>query len=152
MRESLPRTRKNHLNEKLILSLVCLVVLPILPSQGEPIVAVSSNNVLLFFDSTTPGTITGSVSVTGLQGGEILIGLDYRRSTGGLYAVSTNSRLYLLNESTGAATAIGSAGGFTISPLSGQLVGFNFDPVSDRIRLVGVNQNIRIKSGHRSRI
>ena len=130
--------------KKLILSLTCLAAFVIHPCRGEPVVAVTSNNLLLFFDSATPGTISRSVAVSGLQGGEVLIGMDYRRSNGGLYAVSTNSRLYQLNESTGAATAIGSAGGFTISSLSGQIVGFNFDPISDRIRLVSVNQNIRI--------
>jgi hypothetical protein len=130
--------------KKLVSAIICLTTLSILPCQGEPIVAVTSNNLLLFFDSATPGTLTRNIAVTGLTGGETIIGMDYRRSNGRLYAVTTNSRLYTLNETTGAATPIGSAGGFTLSSISGNIIGLNFDPVLDRLRLVTGNQNIRI--------
>lgn len=58
--------------------------------------------------------------------------------------MGTTSRLYTINETTGAATVVGSPGGFTLSSLSGGIVGFDVNPVADRIRLVAVNQNIRI--------
>jgi len=128
--------------KKFVLSLICLAFS--IPCHGEAIVASTSNNLLLFFDSADPGTITRNVAVTGLTGGETIIGMDYRRKDGALYAVTTNSRLYKLNETTGAATAVGSAGGFTISNLSSNIIGLNFEPISDRLRLVAVNQNIRI--------
>lgn len=128
--------------KKFVLSLIYLAFS--IPCYGETLVASTSNNLLLFFDSADPGTVARNVAVTGLTGGETIIGMDYRRKNGALYAVTTNSRLYKLNERTGAATAIGSAGGFTLSDLSKGYVGFNFDPIADRIRLVAVNQNIRI--------
>jgi hypothetical protein len=128
--------------KKFVLLLICLAFA--IPCHGEALVASTSNNLLLFFDSGSPGTLTRNVAVTGLTGGETIIGMDYRRKDGALYAVTTNSRLYKLNETTGAATAIGSAGGFTITTLSSGIVGFNFDQNEDRLRLVGVNQNIRI--------
>jgi len=48
--------------------------------------------------------------ITGLQAGETVLGFDYRPATGGLYAIGSTSRLYLINGTTGAATQVGSAG------------------------------------------
>src|SRR5262245_50999519 len=89
------------------------------------ITGVTTTNVLVTFDSATPGTIATSVAVTGLQGGETLLGIDRRPATGALYALGSTSRLYLINATTGAATQVGSAGAFTVS---GTAFGFDFNP------------------------
>ena len=62
------------------------------------------------------------------------MGIDFRPATGQLYALSSRSALYTINISTGAATIVGS--GFT-DLLTGSQYGFNFNPVIDRIRIVG---------------
>ena len=111
-------------------------------SSAEEMVALASDNRLLFFDSATPGAIVRQTPVTGLASGETLLGIDYRPATGGLYALSSASRLYLVNGLTGAAAAVGSAGAFT---LSGTSFGFDFNPAVDRIRVVSdADQNLRL--------
>jgi len=112
------------------------------PAGAEILTSVTSLNQLVRFDSATPGTISSSVGITGLQAGETLLGFDYRPATGGLYAIGSTSRLYLINTSTGAATQVGSAGAFT---LSGTSFGVDFNPTVDRLRVTSnTGQNLRI--------
>ncbi len=106
-------------------------------------VGLNSAGELVTFDSATPGTISSRVAVTGLADGESLVGIDYRPANGQLYAGSTASRIYTINLSTGAATAVGT-GAFTPAA-SGTNFGFDFNPVPDRIRFVSDGgQNLRI--------
>jgi hypothetical protein len=96
----------------------------------------TSTGNLVGFDSATPGTIATTVAITGLQTGEVLLGIDRRPSNGLLYGLGSTSRLYTINTTTGAATPVGSAGAFT---LSGTAFGFDFNPVPDRIRVVSTD-------------
>ncbi len=99
-------------------------------------------NALVRFDSASPGTINNTVAVTGLNSGATLLGIDFRPANGQLYGVSSDSRLYTINLSSGVATAIGSAGAFT---LNGTSFGFDFNPVPDRIRVTSnADQNLRL--------
>jgi hypothetical protein len=111
-------------------------------ARAEWLRGVTTTNQLITFDSSTPGTLIDSVSVTGMQAGETLLGLDLRPATDGLYGLGSTSRLYSINPATGAATQVGSAGAFT---LSGTAFGFDFNPTVDRIRITGnTGQNIRL--------
>lgn len=84
-----------------------------------------------------------TLSVTGLQMGETLLGIDFRPATGQLYGVGSTSRLYHINMQSGAATMLG-AGPFTPA-LEGTMVGFDFNPTVDRIRLVtNTTQDLRL--------
>ncbi|HMO63268.1 MAG TPA: DUF4394 domain-containing protein [Ferruginibacter sp.] len=84
-----------------------------------------------------------SVAVSGLQPGENILGIDFRPATGELYGLGSTSRLYVINLSTGAAREIG-AGQFT-PVLNGNIVGFDFNPTVDRIRIVtSTGQNLRL--------
>ncbi|MBL8805064.1 MAG: DUF4394 domain-containing protein [Planctomycetes bacterium] len=104
-------------------------------------VALSTDNQLLAFDLGTPGS-TSSISVTGLQPGETLLGIDARPATGALIGVSSANRLYSINRTSGAAVAIG--GGFTPA-LVGAEIGVDFNPTVDRVRLVtDAGQNLRL--------
>jgi hypothetical protein len=88
-------------------------------------------------------SVTHEVAVTGVGAGESLLGIDVRPATGQLYAVSSGSRLYVIDPISGAATAIGS-GPFT-PPVVGSTVGFDFNPTVDRIRLItDTEQNLRL--------
>ena len=90
-----------------------------------------------------PGTIQGALPITGLQSGESVLGIDFRPANGKLYALGSSSRLYVVNPTSGAATAVGT-GTFAV-PLSGAAFGFAFDPVADRVRVVSdAGQNMRI--------
>lgn len=99
-------------------------------------------NNLLIFNLTTPGTPV-TKAITGLQAGENILGIDMRPATGQLYALGSTSRIYAVNMSSGAATAIGSA---PFTPLlSGTSFGFDFNPTVDRIRVVSnTGQNLRL--------
>ena len=106
---------------------------------------VTTNNFLVRFDSATPGTINGTVAVTGLNAGATLRGIDFRPVDGLLYGVSSDSRLYTINLSSGAASVIGALGAFT---LSGSSFGFDFNPTVDRIRVTSdADQNLRLTPG-----
>jgi hypothetical protein len=111
-------------------------------AEAESLTGVTTTNVLETFDSNTPGTIITARSVTGLQSGETLLGIDFRPANGVLYGLGSTSRLYTINTTTGVATQVGSAGAFT---LSGTAFGFDFNPTVDRIRVISnTGQNLRL--------
>ena len=106
-------------------------------TNPTPLTALTSGNQLVSFDSTTPGTVTGTVAVTGLTNSDVLSAIDYRPSNGQLFGLgthgSTTGQLYLINATSGAATPVGA--GFAIPNATGG-IGFDFNPTVDRIRLV----------------
>ncbi|WP_234733276.1 DUF4394 domain-containing protein [Tellurirhabdus bombi] len=108
----------------------------------EPVAyAVDGGNSLHIFNPMNPAPV--AKTLTGLQTGEIIVGLDFRPANGQLYALGSTSRLYTINTSSGAATQVGS-GPFTPA-LSGGDYGFDFNPTVDRIRLVSsMGQNLRL--------
>lgn len=119
-----------------------LLTLAAAPAAAEPIVGLTFGNGLVSFDSASPGATSAPVAISGLQAGEDLVGLDRRPATGGLYGLSSQNRLYLIDPVTGAATQVGSDGAFA---LSGTSFGFDFNPTVDRIRVTSdANQNLRL--------
>ena len=108
----------------------------------ETVFGVTTSNNLVRFNSNTPGTVVSTSPITGLQGGENILGIDFRPATGQLYGLGSTSRIYRIDPANGAATAVG-AGPFTPA-LSGTDFGFDFNPTVDRIRIVSdAEQNIR---------
>ncbi|WP_242582315.1 DUF4394 domain-containing protein [Hymenobacter telluris] len=107
--------------------------------------AVTATNALLIFNLDNP-TATVSKPITGLQASETLVGIDFRPVNGQLYAVSSASRIYTINTSSGAAAfvaALSAAG--TPLLLAGSSFGVDFNPVVDRIRIVSnTGQNLRV--------
>ncbi len=81
--------------------LAFLLVLGATQTRAEPLVVVTTTNVLHTFDSATPGTITTSVGVTGLQAGETILGIDRRPANGLIYGLGSTSRLYIITPITG---------------------------------------------------
>lgn len=104
--------------------------------------AVSNNNELLIFNplATAPSPVVKAIS--GIAMGEAILGIDMRPLNGQLYALGSTSRIYTINASSGAATAVGTA---AFTPLlSGSSFGFDFNPLVDRIRIVSnTDQNLR---------
>jgi hypothetical protein len=106
-------------------------------AEAESLTGLTSTGNLVRFDSTTPGTIDSSVAITGLQAGETLLGLDRRPANGFLYGLGSTSRIYVINSTTGVATFVGAT---PFAPaLTGTAFGFDFNPVSDRIRVVSTD-------------
>jgi hypothetical protein len=107
------------------------------------LVGLTNDDKLVTFTSDGPSTLVSTVAVTGLATGEHLVDIGFRPANAALYGVGTASRLYSLNRSTGAATAIGTT---VVSPaLSGTFFGLDFNPTVDRIRVVSdTGQNLRL--------
>ncbi|WP_375417972.1 DUF4394 domain-containing protein [uncultured Hymenobacter sp.] len=95
------------------------------------------------FAGADPKRPVSSATISGLQPGETILAIDFRPATGQLYGVGSTSRIYVINPRTGAARAIGTA---PFAPaLAGTVVGFDFNPTVDRIRLVTADgQNLRL--------
>lgn len=105
--------------------------------------AVSNNNELLIFNHTSANPSIVVKTITGIQTGESIVGLDMRPLNGQLYALGSTSRIYTINASSGAATAISANPLSTL--LSGTHFGFDFNPTVDRIRIVSnLGQNLRV--------
>lgn len=109
--------------------------------------AVDESNNLLAFNFMSVGTPV-SKPITGLQMGETVVGIDFRPVNGQLYALGSSSRIYVLNTSSGAATAVGTSPFTTL--LTGTSFGFDFNPTVDRIRCVsnlGLNLRLHPETG-----
>ena len=126
---------------------------------AELIVGLTVQNLLISFDSATPGTVTTIGAVTGLTAGDTLVGIDRRPqalggavpgpNNGRIYAVGVNpatgsARIYTLNELTGAATLVSTLAAdpadatvpFPFTTIAGTSFGVDFNPVPDRLRVV----------------
>ena len=117
--------------------------------------AVNEQNELIKFNSATPSNIISRVKITGMLGGEEIYDIDFRPTTdfrpgreelygvgrAGSGATATSSHLYVINPDTGVA-----APPSVTNPLSPALTGvpaLDFDPVTDRIRIVtSAGQNL----------
>ncbi|MER3496295.1 MAG: hypothetical protein C4320_05525 [Armatimonadota bacterium] len=109
-------------------------------AQAELLYGVTFDNQLITFGSATPSTLLSGSFISGLGGGNI-VGIDFRPATGVLYGLATNSNLYTINLTTGAATLVGPL----TAQLSGSNFGTNFNPVVDRLRIVSdIRQNLRV--------
>src|SRR5688572_1955611 len=103
----------------------------------------TASNQVIQYNANASGYPISTISVTGLQSGEMLMAIDFRPATGQLYGLGSTSRIYTINLTSGLATAIG-ANPFTPA-ITGGIVGFDFNPTVDRIRVVtGTGQNIRL--------
>jgi hypothetical protein len=66
-------------------------------AEAEFLTGLTSTGNLMAFDSATPGTISVSVAITGLQAGETLLGIDRRPANGLLYGRGSTSRVYTID-------------------------------------------------------
>ena len=117
--------------------------------MGVEIYALTQNNGnLISFDSENPELIRTLVPVTGITAGQATLGMDFRPATKELYvfgynATASNYQLYTVNTATGMATPVNATPVSLM--LDTALVGFDFNPTVDRIRLVGAaGENYRL--------
>ncbi|GAA3926113.1 DUF4394 domain-containing protein [Hymenobacter algoricola] len=120
---------------------------------GDRLYAVNTGNALISFDSGNPGFILSAATITGITGGQTLVGTDFRPNTGQLFGLGYNpttgeGRLYIINLTTAVAAPVGTGTvpldlGTTAASLNG--IGFDFNPTVDRIRVTGLNaRNYRL--------
>ena len=112
-------------------------------SAAEAFYGVTQDNRLVTFQSDNVTNVEPSHAITGLPGGENIVGLDVRPLNGQLYALGKTSRLYVINPRTGAARQVGATP--FIPALAGTGFGFDFNPTVDRIRVTSdAEQNLRL--------
>jgi len=100
-----------------------------LSAQAVTLVGITSANEVVRFD-TNPAVAESRVAITGLAAaGERLVGIDTRPSNGMIYGVSTASKLYTLDEMTGAASFVADLNNPVVSAAKGY--GIDFNPVAD---------------------
>ena len=122
--------------------LALLVIFLAASSLGAQQLLVLSGNKLTTIDASSPGSPVSVVIVSNLQGGEVLIGIDYRPANGALYGLGSNSNVYGVDPADG-------GGDSDRRPahalLAGEHFGFDFNPTVDRIRITSdAGQNFRV--------
>lgn len=112
-----------------------------LPAAAGSLHGLTADNRLVAFDRRDPSLITKDLPITGLVGSDTLLGIDFRPATGELWGISS-TRLYTIDVATGAATDRTAGTPFA---LTGNSIGFDFNPLVDRIRVVGIDdQDLRL--------
>lgn len=122
---------------------------PVAVQVGDT-VALTLSGKLISFNRTAPGTLIGSATLIGMNLGETLLGIDVRPVDGKLYGLGSAGNIYTLDPSTGVATVkvalkalVGDDNPY--SALVGNSFAVDFNPVADRLRVVGnTGQNLRI--------
>lgn len=105
-------------------------------------VGLTVDNNLAFFNQADFRNVS-TVQINGLNEGASLVGIDFRPNTGELFGVSSDSRVYTIDVTTGYVTQVGTAP--LAAALNGTSFGFDFNPTVDRIRLVSdAAQNLRL--------
>jgi len=110
---------------------------------GQLAYALAGTN-LITFDTAQPSLVRTSVGITGVDASQTLVGLDVRPANNSLYALGYNAtaqtaQIYTINSATGVARAV------STTPVALALgtgkVSFDFNPMADRIRVIGRNGN-----------
>lgn len=105
-------------------------------ANAATIVGADEANNLIFFNSSTPGVVTSTLAVTGID--QSIAALDFRPLNNVLYALSADRIIYTINLNTGVATAV--TGQLALG--GGNEFAFDFNPTIDRLRIVGnTNEN-----------
>ena len=141
-----------HLSNTLRLSSLTLIALAA-GARAERIYGIStvsgySGASLVSFDSAAPSSFTTVGALSGVAAGMGVRAIDFRPADGTLYALATSTathlgQLYTVNLGTGALSAVGST--FALDTGNSTRVSMDFNPVSDRIRVVaGTGINLRL--------
>ena len=114
--------------------------LPINPiAANSQFLALTNDDKLVSFDPSRPD-VTMTIDITGIDAP--LLGIDTRPSNGLVYGITTANTVYTINPNSGVATKVST---LNASFNGTNVSGFDFNPVADRLRLVGDNdQDFRI--------
>ncbi|MEH3053018.1 MAG: DUF4394 domain-containing protein [Patulibacter minatonensis] len=124
------------------LAIAGTAALPGVASAATSFYGVTADNHLVEFQSDNTSTAP-SKQITGLAADEKIIGIDLRPADLRLYALTNKNRFVVINPRNGAVRYVGDK---ALDPaVTGDKVGFDFNPVADRIRVESnAGQNLRI--------
>lgn len=71
---------------------------PLTPGPDVNFYGLTADNKLLLINAKTPSAVTSQVTISGLQTGENILGIDFRPATGQLYGIGSTSRLYVIDQ------------------------------------------------------
>jgi hypothetical protein len=128
-----------------LFSVVTVATILNLANMAKPVAAatvslmgLTDNNTLISFSPENPSQVK-TVNVTGVDG--VLMGVDVRSSDGLLYGITDTNHIYTIDPTTGVASLKST---LNLCFEGGEMSGVDFNPVPDRLRLVGSNdQNYR---------
>lgn len=119
--------------------------------QAPLVYGLADDGRLFRFKPATPNTLDATVSITGLNAGETLLGIDFRPKDGLLYGITSAARIVTIDPATGAATAkatLAADAADSTAPyagIAGTAFAVDFNPVADRLRVISsTGQNLRI--------
>jgi hypothetical protein len=113
-------------------------------SAKRMLFATDSGGNLLSFRAAAPEAAR-SRPITGLPGGVVLKGIDFRPAAGDLYALGSDKVVYRVNPRTAIAVAEGPAFETAATALAGDRIGFDFNPTVDKIRVTSdADDNLRL--------
>lgn len=109
-------------------------------AQSENVVyGLTDGGELIGFDPQNPAQVETRVAVD--SGGDAILGMDFRPETDELYAAGASSTIYTIDPATGATSTVGQ----TDPAIEGSVIGFDFNPTADAIRVVtDTGQNLRL--------
>lgn len=127
----------------LLLAACATVNEPVGSPRKETLQVLTQDGTLFSVNAGQPRQVLSRKTVTGLEPGDVLVGLDYRVAKGVLYALSRAGRLYTLDTDNAKLKPVAAA---PISvKLDGEVFGVDFNPVADRIRVVSnKGQSLRL--------
>ena len=111
--------------------------------RADPVYATTTSGQLISFDSSSPGALSSSVSLSGIAGS--LVGIDFRPAMPDtLYGLGNSGgvgTIYTINLATGVSAPV-----YTLTTaLAGTSFGVDFNPVPDALRILSnTGQNLRI--------
>jgi hypothetical protein len=109
--------------------------------SGSLVYGLNDAGELIGFDPANPAQVETRVAVGGDASGDAILGMDFRPETDELYAAGASSTIYTIDPASGAATAEGT----TDPAIEGSVIGFDFNPTADAIRVVtDAGQNLRL--------
>ncbi len=110
-------------------------------AAGLEAVALTANGKLLCLDVDDPARARTIGTVSGLDSGAELIGIDYRPENGKLYGIAKNGGIYTISAKNAKATKVATMS----EALSGASFGVDFNPTVDRLRIISdTGQNLRV--------
>jgi len=123
------------------------------PMPTGDLIVLTESGQIASVNRSAPSALVSTQNVTGLRANDSLVGIDYRPADGKLYGVGALGNIYTVDPSTGVATfkvalaadPTDSSSPFTRITGNPRLMSVDFNPVPDRLRVVGNDgQNLRI--------